>query len=514
MASAKRTARLRQVVVISALCLAVYLFLWIPDDAREGSGLGYSRSAMWNTYPNGLPRTPPQTPLTGPEGTGKQQQQQQQRERAGEPEGKQLPEGLRDNRFLTEAQCRNTFPGLLKEVDDAVAKGPFTLERNPLDLGPLIARIQDGKLYILSYARKSDLSRDMLQHRSATLHQLANALLTWPPSSPPPPDTVLAFNHHDDPLASTFSYSRPADPVLDTPSRHFFPIPHFAFYSWPLPFVGSLPRASAAIAALEAFLPFGAKLPLAVWRGTTWYNNARAGRMRQNLVHAARGQPWADVQALNWVASPPAASPPRPDRSRGSPSHNSPQTADNAIPIEDFCTYKYILHTEGITYSGRFPMHQLCRSVILTPPISWLQHTTHLLRPLFSHALANVSRIPIPLPHGETNPLLPYPAPWVQSAWPKEYGEDEANIVFVAPDWSDLADTIAWLEARPDVAEGIATRQRDLFHGKGYLSPAAEMCYWRGLIRGWSEVVRYEGQGFDEMDGIPWEEFSLLEVHK
>jgi hypothetical protein len=124
----------------------------------------------------------------------------------------------------------------------------------------------------------------MLAHRSATLHQIANAVLTWPrPSTSSPlspfshiPDTIFAFNHHDDPIASTFSYSRPADPALHknqngTPKR-FFPIPHFSFYSWPLPFIGSLPRASRAITDLESTLHFQEKIPRAVWRGTTVSN--------------------------------------------------------------------------------------------------------------------------------------------------------------------------------------------------------------------------------------------------
>lgn len=81
--------------------------------------------------------------------------------------------------------------------------------------------------------------------------------------------------------------------------------------------------------------------------------------------------------------------------------------------------------------------------------------------------------------------------------------------MFIAPDWADLGDTIFWLEAHPDVAEGIARRQRDFFIGRGYLSPAMETCYWRALIRGWSSVVRLEGRGWEDRVGVSWEEFSL-----
>ncbi|KAI1418527.1 glycosyl transferase family 90-domain-containing protein [Hypoxylon sp. FL1857] len=432
-------ARLRQVFIISVVCLALYCFLLVPDQSLDSS------------------RT-------------------------------KLPPTLLNNRFLTSSQCAAAFPGLTKEIDDVVAKGPFTLTRRPHDLGPLVARIRDGKLYILSYARKSDLSKEMLEHRSATLHQIAAALLTTTPSEPLP-DTIIAFNHEDDPVSPSFSYSRPADPSFNGPTKHYFAIPHFSFYAWAIPTVGSFSRASGAISGVEARLSWSSKSARAVWRGTTWFNNPRAGRVRQDLVAMARDAPWADVQALHANGS-------------------------NAVAIEDFCRHRYVVHTEGVTYSGRFQYHQLCASVILAPPIAWMQHLTHLVKPAFSSSLDGVARTPL----GTTSrpdQLAPYPAPWVKAAWPRSYDPGkEANMVFVAPDWSDLEATVAWLERHPRVAEGIARRQRELLDGGGYFSPAAETCYWRAAIRGWSSVVRTEGQGFEDLEEIPWEEFSLKEIHK
>ncbi|KAI1353485.1 hypothetical protein F5Y01DRAFT_323114 [Xylaria sp. FL0043] len=599
--SARQTARLRQIVIISVVCLAIYCFLLVPDESLDGS-----RSTNPEAYQS-QPQTRPQ-----------------ERQREDEKHNT-LPADLLNNRFLTEDQCRISFPGLLEQVDNEMAKGPFKLEPPANILGPLIARIRDGQLYILSAARKGDLSRDMLAHRSATLHQIANAILTWPrpasSSSPPSsssspfshiPNTIFAFNHHDDPQPGTFSYSRPADAALQKTAsgetKRFFPIPHFSFYSWPLPFIGSLPRAAARIAEIEASVPFASKIPRAIWRGTTWFNNPRAGRLRQNLVRAfgtseesvsknpnnAKARKWADIEALDWSSSSSAAASKKMD-------NTGERNATNAVRIEDFCRYKYIIHTEGVTYSGRFQFHNLCASVVLTPPVAWIQHVTHLLRPVFSYTLdpsaldssfsfssssssssssspcsppsfssssssssprlslrslfssfffpsnpvephpmqreadehhqhlyhhhqkqesekkkkEGLPRRPIDLGDREKpQALSPYPAPWVRGAWPTEYDASEANIVFVAPDWSDLEATVAWLEAHPRVAEGIARRQRALFDGGGYFSPAAEMCYWRGLIRGWSEVVRVDEGAFDDLEEVTWEEFSLKEIHK
>lgn len=321
-----------------------------------------------------------------------------------------------------------------------------------------------------------------LQSRTASLHQLHRAVVTSPA---PLPDTIFALNFQDQPFGTAWTYSRSADPAYRPrdPNARSFLMPHFSFWAWDLPFVGSMGRAARAIAELEREYEgdgWRNKIGRAVWRGTTWFNSVHSPQMRQNLVAAARGRPWADVEPLEWAGN----------------SGN----ATNALAIEDFCRYKYVVHTEGVTYSGRFQFLQMCASVVLTPPIQWLQHTTHLVRPLFSSDLGL----------GEGGAARRWtPSEKVRRAWPVHYKPEEANIVFVAPDWSDLGDTVAWLEAHPDVAEGIARRQRDLFVGGGYFSPAAEACYWRALIRGWAKMARTEGQGWEDAEGVTFEAFSL-----
>ena len=80
---------------------------------------------------------------------------------------------------------------------------------------------------------------------------------------------------------------------------------------------------------------------------------------------------------------------------------------------------------------------------------------------------------------------------------------------FVAPDWSDLEDTVLWLEQNPRAAQGIARRQRDLFAGGGYFSPAAEVCYWRALVRGWHKVAKFDEKEWEGREGVPYETFVV-----
>ncbi|KAI0019339.1 hypothetical protein F4780DRAFT_793458 [Xylariomycetidae sp. FL0641] len=477
-----RRARLRPVLVVGVLCLALYCcFSLLGGDSSS-------------------PSPPPHTRYEKP------------------------PPELLADRFLSEAQCRAHFPGLLKEVDDVVAQGEFTVKRNARDLGPTIARIRDGKLSILSAARKVDLSADMLAHRSATLSSLAQVLAAWPPSpgEPGPPDTVVAFNHNDDPAAGTWSYARPADAAHHGAAAHCFAIPHFGFWAWAA--TGGMARAAGAIAGVEAAYPaWEDKLPRAVWRGTAWFNSAAGAgaRLRQDLLRAAKGQGWADVEALTHAAAassgakPDAGEAVTPQQERQGARRGARPPASNALPIEAFCAHRYVIHTEGVTYSGRFQYHQQCASVVLTPPLAWMQHLTHLVRPVYSASLGIPRTPPVASSSTQTQkPLADYPSPRARAAWPTSFDPaTEANLVFVAPDWSDLGATVAWLDAHPDVAAAIARRQRDTFAGRGYFGPAAEACYWRGLIRGWASVARTEGR-FDDLEGVPWEEFSLREMHK
>jgi hypothetical protein len=289
-------------------------------------------------------------------------------------------------------------------------------------------------------------------------------------------------------------------------------MPHFSFWSWPLPFIGSISRAASAIDAIESTLSWSQKIPKAVWRGTSWFNSVHNPRLRQNLLKAAKDKTWdwADVEALKWTGEG--------------------KNASNALMIEDFCRYRYVLHTEGIAYSGRFQFLQMCASVTVTTPVEWVMHVGHLVRPVFSSTLLGSggdrgakadaagsgagrrSGSGAEVDSGrEKNGMKKgwTPSERTRRAWPVEYGPEEANIVFVAPDWSDLEDTIGWLEEHSGVAERIARNQRELFVGGGYFSPAAEVCYWRALVRGWARVARTEGQGWEGQVGVPFERFAL-----
>jgi hypothetical protein len=249
-------------------------------------------------------------------------------------------------------------------------------------------------------------------------------------------------------------------------------MPDFGFWGWPEPGVGSYSKVQQEAREMEEGAPvpqevleaassehpaeiptvytWENKIPKVLWRGATYINSYQ----RMQLMNTARDQPWADVKDIVWMGP-------------GLPPTNLLSTAE-------FCRYKYIMYVEGHSYSGSLRSQQNCRSVILAPSLNWTTHYQHLMRP---------------------------------------DGSDQ-NYVEVAKDFSNLGETVAWLEQNPDIAERIADNSARTFRDH-YISPAAGACYWRELIHGWAEVsekpkIWEQKDGKWKRRGAPFEDMVLM----
>ncbi|QDS73422.1 hypothetical protein FKW77_008427 [Venturia effusa] len=216
-------------------------------------------------------------------------------------------------------------------------------------------------------------------------------------------------------------------------------MPDYGFWSWPEPHIGNLDEVKEKVETLERGLSWELKISKAVWRGSVHWNSG----LRGQLVETARGKAWSDVQQLDWK--------------------------NNALTMEEFCKYKYLIYTEGVTYSGRLRYFQLCRSVIISPPLQWRTHLSPLLQAQGPHQ----------------------------------------NIVLVKEDWSDLGEVVEYLEAHPLEAERIASNSVMAFRNR-YLTPAMEVCYWRKLFHAWAEVTSPVGDVPLKERGTRWESFVLM----
>lgn len=175
--------------------------------------------------------------------------------------------------------------------------------------------------------------------------------------------------------------------------------------------------------------------------------------LREKFLEATTGKPWADVKALDWK--------------------DKDSMANDLKSMPEHCQYKYLAHTEGNSYSGRLKYLQSCKSVVVAHKMDWIQHH---------------------------HPLM-------QSSGPRQ------NFVQVGRDYEDLVGNMSWLQTHDKDAERIASNSVMTFRER-YLTPAAEVCYWRTLIHGWSRVS-FEPEFFEIVDGekiwrgLPVESFLL-----
>ncbi|KAL4927063.1 DUF821 domain protein [Aspergillus undulatus] len=359
-----------------------------------------------------------------------------------------------NNHGLSEAQCLLAFPKLFGEIDRVAQK---YLTKNQLitfqdvdDVhrrggidgngnGLVRAAIVDGKLYILDFGPQPfTFSRG-----KATLHSLNRALTAYAGRRTLPNiEFVLSTDDFvpDQEQGPIWSYSRRYGDEVGNgdwneqtsssgSASGIWLMPDFGYWSWPEVKVGSYSDIRRRIADVDGGLRFKNKKKQLLWRGSVASNP----EIRGALLSATRGKPWSSTREINWDTS-------------------SQEDADNGIlPMESHCTYQFLAHTEGRSFSGRGKYLLSCGSVVIAHKPLWAE----------MHHGALISSGP------------------------------EANYVQVERDFSDLERKIEHLLDNPEVAERIAVNAFATF-GERYLSPAAESCYWRALVRAYGGVSGFE----------------------
>ncbi|KAJ5293232.1 uncharacterized protein N7443_009185 [Penicillium atrosanguineum] len=352
----------------------------------------------------------------------------------------------RDNLLLTQGQCDQAFPELFAEIDrasEARSLNPITIKEldsiTPRN-GYIRAMIYDQQLYIIA-KEGSIWSREI-----ATLAAINRALV----SSPEPlPNVEFAFNT-DDRIdeAALWGYARRSEDDL------IWLIPDFGYWSWPEIKAGSTKEILMKVESAEKQdgLIWSTKIQQLLWRGV-----ARMGpEIRDKLLEVTSGKSWADVKELGW----------------GDPA----SMKNDYKTMPQHCDYQYVVQTEGNTYSGRLKYLQMCRSVVVSHKLNWIQHHYHLMQSSGS----------------------------------------EQNFVEVERDWSDLEDKMNWLLSHDEDAQRIADNNVKLFRER-YLTQSAEVCYWRRLIQQWAKVSDFEPEFYKEDEdgqkvwrGLSFESFMLM----
>ena len=234
----------------------------------------------------------------------------------------------------------------------------------------------------------------------ATLHALHRAILTSPEPLPNIEFTFLA----DDiaPPQTRWAYSRQKS------DEKLWLMPDFGYWSWPEPKIGAYSEVQMKAVAMDKKVPWRHKIDKLVWRGAMMDLE-----VRENLLEVTATKDWADVRILSWE-------------------DEAENKSQNVLSMSEHCQYKFVAHTEGVSYSARLQNRD---SVVFGTQTQMDSTPYHLM----------VSSGP------------------------------EQNFVEVALDFSDLESTMEKLQKNDREAQRIAENSVRMFRER-YLTPAAETC--------------------------------------
>lgn len=240
-------------------------------------------------------------------------------------------------------------------------------------------------------------------------------------------------------------------------------MPDFGLWGWPDVGLRSYAELQQILAHQED--DFVDKIPKLVWRGSLGVGSKD---IRTSLLKQSKGQSWSDVLELDWS--------------------NPTLMEERLLTMQDHCSYMFLAQTEGNSYSGRLKFLLNCHSIVVSHQLQWLEPYHHLMK----------------------------------SSGP------EQNYILVERDFSDLPSTMSKITKPQDWAQAqkIADNSRRTFRER-YLTPAAEACYWRAMIRAWAGQMTWtpefwvESAEFDKVTkkeklkrkprGVPFEAFAIME---
>lgn len=441
-----RPSAVRTIAIYTCISLSVLLCLILFAT----HGLPPFAEDSINSF--SYPRPPPAHPIVAheyPEGyNGRTTGEQTQHDHTYQTyQGDWRYDYARDgkNYGLSEEQCNLAFPELYEEVDRAVAYRRAVGQNVSLQDMEVGWR---GDGIVRAMIRDNQLyvidahGVRDSNHRPRSIASLHSLHRAVTAYPGKLPNIEFTLTDHDSALGKGDNHTTWAYSRLPEQETLWL-MPDFGLWGWPN--VGLRSYAELQSVLDENEDDFLDKQPKLVWRGAL--GNA-GGDIRRALIKESKDQEWSDVQSLSWK--------------------NKTDLRSKILSMEDHCGYMFVAQTEGNTYSGRLKYLLNCHSIVMSHELRWLEHYHHLLI---------------------------------------DSGPGQ-NFIKLKRDFSDLRSTMrrilqpAFLET---TARGIADNARATFREK-YLTPAANACYWRAMIRGWASVQGFEPQLWidEEVDGEPF----------
>ncbi|KXT11753.1 hypothetical protein AC579_1650 [Pseudocercospora musae] len=370
------------------------------------------------------------------------------------------------NYGLSEEQCNVAFPELYKEIDRAVE---HRKERWG-EITPDEVEVEwrgDGIVRAMIHDNQLYVIDPHAvtdhNHRPRTLATLHAIHRAVNAYSGKLPDIEFSFTVHDFALHDRYGNETTWAYTRLPHQEKLWLMPDFGLWGWPDVGLRSYAEFQTVLDYEED--EFVDKIPKLVWRGSlaVGSHDVRAG-----LVEHSEKQPWADVLELDWS--------------------NKTNIEERLLSMQDHCAYMFVAQTEGNTYSGRLKYLLNCRSVVLSHDLDWIEPYHHLM---------------------------------------KSSGPDQ-NYMHVKRDYSDMPKQMNKLTQPKHFAESevVADNAVATFRER-YLTPAAEACYWRALIRGWGSMQAFKPKFWIEVEeydkasrknklkrrprGAPFESYAIME---
>jgi hypothetical protein len=289
---------------------------------------------------------------------------------------KPLPASARNTLALSESVCAKEFPLLYPQLEElkqhwkrrgGISKSDVDeLERaasGQNNWGWARVIIRDGKVYIRSLRKGVDT------RLTATLMLLHDAVSADPGSSAPgsgeeplpPIDLILSVGDKEGfPGAESGPAWVLTKLMADTKSQGNWLSPDFGFAGWPEARVPSYSEVVDLNRQVEQEVGgWAGKDDRAFWRGfVNWYpirHDLIDRTKAASALPASHPDAWADVFQTTFGAQDSAEYKP-------------------LVALQDHCSRKYLIHSEGNSYSGRSRYLFSCHSVTIAHKMEWTQH--------------------------------------------------------------------------------------------------------------------------------------------
>lgn len=390
-----------------------------------------------------------------------------------------LPRHLHHTHTLSQATCADEFPLFYPQLEELrghwSARGGIKL--SDVDKVEAAAKsqdrwgwarvvIKDGRLWIRTFFRGQDT------RVAALLSELNDAVMSAPEELPAI-DMIVSSGDKDGFPGYESGPGWVLTRRLDSKdARGNWLAPDFGFKGWP---EAQAPTHSEVVTLqnqVEEQYPWQRKTNRAFWRGFPNMYPIRKDLMDRTRPssHLPSNSPdaWSDVFATTFGGE------------------TGPEFRP-LVTLQDHCQHKYLIHSEGNSYSGRSKYLLSCHAITIAHRMEWTQH--------FHPALISDANSPlqnfIELPAFSFDGL----EETVRALWHSDHDNAVKNATA-----AQLARTkYRTFDASRLTAKQVADNARDSLRDR-YLTPAATACYYRAALRVYADLLQFnptlrEGNG-------------------